>query len=71
MDTVFKPTSRTQRASNCLWATPTIFLAAPFWFDAETRPWTCLRDGDPRALSTTDRCLECPRWQCDVTCRMQ
>lgn len=71
MNIASKLTFRTQRASNCLWATPTILLTAPFWFDAETRPWTCLRDVDPRALSTTNRCAECPRWQCDQTCRME
>jgi hypothetical protein len=64
MDTVSRlPVINTRRAGNCLWATPTVFLSAPFWFDAEARPWTCLRDTDPRALSTTDRCAACPRWE--------
>jgi hypothetical protein len=63
MSNVSEPTINAQRASNCLWAKPTIFLSAPFWFDAEARPWTCLRDGVPHALITTDRCTECPRWQ--------
>lgn len=68
METV---SNKTQRASNCLWATPTLFLTAPFWFNAETRPWTCLRDANPRALRTTDRCAECPRWECSETCHVQ
>jgi hypothetical protein len=71
METVLTLTSRTRRASNCLWATPTIFLPTPLWFDAETRPWTCLRDVDPRTMQTTDRCAECPRWQCNDTCHPQ
>jgi len=71
MDTLSKLTPKTQRASNCLWAVPTVWLSTPFWCDAETRPWTCVRDGDPRPLSTTVRCVECPRWQCEETCRMQ
>jgi len=63
MDKVFKLNINTQRASNCLWATPTIFLSAPLWLDAEARPWTCLRDNDPNSLSSTDRCTACPRWE--------
>ena len=52
-----------RRASNCRWATPTLFLPAPFWFDAEGYPWSCLRDAAPCILTTTDPCATCPRWE--------
>jgi hypothetical protein len=58
-----RPIARQRSASNCRWATPTLFLRAPFWFDAEACPWTCLRDAAPRVLSTTDPCATCPRWE--------
>jgi hypothetical protein len=50
-------------AGTCRWATPTLFLTAPFWFDAEECPWTCVHDPVPRVLSTTDPCATCPRWE--------
>lgn len=50
-------------ASTCRWATPTLFLPAPFWFEAEDSPWTCLRDPAPRPLNTTDPCAICLRWE--------
>jgi hypothetical protein len=62
MDTV-GPAGNAKRAGNCLWATPTLFLAAPVWFNAEAFPWTCLRDADPHCLATTERCEACPRWE--------
>jgi hypothetical protein len=37
--------------------------AGPLWFDAETSPWSCGRDGAPRTLITTDACKMCPRWE--------
>jgi hypothetical protein len=52
-----------QHAANCRWATPTLFVAAPHWLDAEEYPWTCIRDTVPRALQTTERCTDCPRWE--------
>jgi hypothetical protein len=50
-------------AANCRWATPTLMLAAPLWFDAENSPWSCVRDAAPRTLITTDACEMCPRWE--------
>ena len=50
-------------AVNCRWATPTLMLPAPLWFDAETSPWSCVRDGAPRTLISTDACGMCPRWE--------
>lgn len=55
--------STTLGAASCRWATPTLFLPAPFWFDAERCPWTCMRDATLRVLSTTDPCATCPRWE--------
>jgi hypothetical protein len=52
-----------RRAANCRWATPTVLLPAPLWFDAETHPWSCVRDAAPRTLLTTDGCGVCPRWE--------
>ena len=47
----------------CHWLTPTRILPHPFAVDADTRPWTCLRDGAPRALCCEEfeRCACCPR----------
>jgi len=50
-------------AATCLWATPTLFIPAPFWFEAENAPWTCMRDEAPQVLGTTERCAACLRWE--------
>jgi hypothetical protein len=50
-------------AATCRWATPTLMLPAPLWFDAEHSPWSCVRDSDPRTLINTDACEMCPRWE--------
>lgn len=50
-------------AANCRWATPTLMLPAPLWFDAEHSPWSCVRDAAPRTLISTDACEMCPRWE--------
>ncbi len=49
----------------CHWLTPTRIMPHPFSIDAETSPWTCLRDGMPRALSAGEigHCAHCPRWE--------
>jgi hypothetical protein len=58
-----RPIDRQRSAVTCRWATLTLFLPAPFWFDAEACPWSCLRDAAPRVLATTDPCATCPRWE--------
>jgi hypothetical protein len=64
MDVITERPIRAKRnASNCRWATPTLFLSAPLWFDAEKCPWACLRDAVPGVLSTTDLCASCSRWE--------
>ena len=55
--------TKTARAATCRWATPTVFLAAPYWIEAESAPWACVRDTVPRVLGTTDQCAICPRWE--------
>jgi hypothetical protein len=50
-------------AARCRWATPTVFLDAPYWVEAEARPWACIRGGEPRPLATTDECRMCPRFE--------
>jgi hypothetical protein len=52
-----------RHASTCRWATPTLFLPAPYWWDAEVRPWACIRGDTPRVLDTTEVCAECPHWE--------
>ncbi|HVZ23229.1 MAG TPA: hypothetical protein VG871_19285 [Vicinamibacterales bacterium] len=50
-------------AVTCHWLTPTRIMPHPFSFDADTKPWTCLRDGRPRALDACElaECAHCPR----------
>ena len=50
-------------AVTCRWAVPTLFVRAPFWFEAENAPWTCVREPALRVLNTTDRCASCPHWE--------
>ena len=49
--------------ATCHWLTPTRIMPHAFSFDADTRPWTCLRDGAPRALCNDEfeACSACPR----------
>ena len=52
-------------AVTCHWLTPTRVMPHPYSLDAENKPWTCLRDGVPRALTGDEvaRCAGCPRWE--------
>ena len=50
-------------AATCRWAVPTLFLRAPFWFEAENAPWACVRERASRVLDTTDACVSCPHWE--------
>jgi hypothetical protein len=40
-----------------------LFLPPPFWWEAEARPWVCVRGGTPRVLETTDVCADCSHWE--------
>ena len=56
---------RTSNLVTCHWLTPTRLMGDPYTFEAEVRPWTCLRDGCPRPLSMTELhdCASCARWE--------
>jgi hypothetical protein len=51
--------------ANCYWQTPTRLMPEPYRFAANTRPWSCVRDGYPRPLSDCEleSCARCPRWE--------
>jgi len=51
--------------ATCHWLTPTRILPHSLSIDAESKPWSCLRDGAPRALCSGEfeRCAVCPRWE--------
>ncbi len=52
-------------AVTCHWLTPTRIMPHPYAIDADDKPWTCLRDGVPRALTDAElhTCANCPRWE--------
>jgi hypothetical protein len=52
-----------RNAAGCRWAAPTLFLPAPYWFEAETCTWTCVREPAPAVLATTEPCEFCPWWE--------
>jgi hypothetical protein len=47
---------------HCRWAEPTLFVAHPYWTEAENCPWSCLADGAPRPVEDTGICRICGRW---------
>jgi len=47
----------------CRFARQTIRMPYPIWLDADDKPWTCLRDAQPRPLEDTSVCHDCPRWR--------
>lgn len=51
--------------ANCYWHTPTRFMPEPYRFAANTRPWSCVRDGYPRPLSACElaSCAACARFE--------
>lgn len=49
-------------AHRCVWAEPTLLLPPPFWLEAWACPWSCVVQGDPQPLETTDVCRVCPWW---------
>jgi len=55
----------TENATNCEWRTATRLMPTPYWFEADVRPWSCVREGEPRPLSLSElrQCATCPRWQ--------
>lgn len=53
---------KTSSVETCRWSRMTVRLDAPYWLEAEDKPWACLRDHEPRPLEDTDICHGCPRW---------
>lgn len=53
---------QTRGAGTCRHAVPTLFMDAPTWMDATERPWTCVREAEPRELESTDVCRACAHW---------
>jgi len=55
----------TDHVVTCHWLTPTRIMPHPFSYEAQHKPWACLRDGRPHALTCDelDRCPACPRWE--------
>jgi hypothetical protein len=51
--------------ATCHWLTPTRNLPHPYSFEADVRNWSCLRDGCPRPLDSSElcQCATCPRWE--------
>lgn len=47
----------------CRWARMTVRLSYPLWLDSEDKPWSCLREPEPRPLEDTAVCHGCPRWE--------
>lgn len=48
---------------NCRWARLTLRLPYPLWLEFEDKPWSCLRNAEPRPLDDTAVCHDCPRWE--------
>ena len=57
--------SATDTEVTCHWLTPTRVMPHPYWFEADARPWSCLRDGCPRPLTAGElhACATCARWE--------
>jgi len=49
----------------CKWLTPTRLMPYPYGFSDEAKPWSCIRDGCPRPLTSDELrdCATCPRWE--------
>lgn len=54
--------SEHRTVAQCRWAESTLFLAHPYWTDADAYPWSCSADGDPAVVEDTGRCATCGRW---------
>jgi hypothetical protein len=57
--------ARADDAVTCHWLTPTRIMPNSYGFGADVKPWSCLRDGCPRSLDTSElrQCPTCPRWE--------
>jgi hypothetical protein len=52
-----------KHTSTCRWAIPTLFLNPPIWLYAWDASWTCVHDGEPRVLGSTECCATCGLWE--------
>jgi hypothetical protein len=54
-----------ETAAICHWLTPTRLMPHPYGVDQDARPWSCVRDGSPRPLTSNElhECATCPRWE--------
>lgn len=59
----FEPQAVTRSASACRWAVPTLSRDAPEWLEAESAPWTCVKDAEAKVLESTEPCETCPHWE--------
>jgi hypothetical protein len=66
INTTEDPMANLPRLENCRWARLTLFQPYPVWLSAEAYPWSCVRDGTPRLLETTEVCRVCPFWQIEL-----
>ena len=46
----------------CRWATPTLFLQWPLWYEASHHEWSCTRGAIPNVLPDPAICRTCPYW---------
>jgi hypothetical protein len=51
-----------QAVHTCRWATPTLFLPWPLWFDASNNEWSCTRGDTARGLHDPSNCAVCKGW---------
>ena len=54
--------ARVQSVQTCRWATPTLFLPWPLWFDAADYEWSCTRGRRPRGIPQPATCAKCEGW---------
>jgi hypothetical protein len=54
--------TRVQSVQTCRWATPTLFLPWPLWFDAAHYEWSCTRGLRPRGIAQPAACARCEGW---------
>jgi hypothetical protein len=60
-----------QSHENCRWAEPLIAIPGPSWLARSAFAWTCVREGRPRMLDTTDVCRRCADWTPVLRPRLQ
>ena len=54
--------TQVQSVQTCRWATPTLFLPWPLWFDAAEHEWSCTRGTRPHGIPQPESCGKCDGW---------